>query len=436
MGYVGELSKYKKPATFRENAYDHTRLSGADNELAEDPSPAKGSTEGSAAPDLSGYISTDQYNKLLQMYKDLEGKIKAQGETGGTDPAEAYLKNVTDTANEALSSTKKSLLEKYSLAKDQAEASRSMQRQSASIANQKLLKYLPEQLKAEGLAGTGLSESSRIRAAAGHQNTLAGIDSNINNQLAALYGDYAAGVSAAEQQKANQLLAAYGTAAQMQYQASRDKVADEQWEKQFAYTKEQNADAKNKEASENVQATIDAMVVDGNFEEARAYAEANRDVLGVVYGNIMSDIEYDEGLYREQAAEALETAQEELRTLLADGKYDEALNYVKEHKADLGEQYGEVTKRIHDEMVIGGKESVKYRDVEYKLNYPVVDGHMYFDENYSNFNKLLSENGYDSRYDKDLPNGITFLVTLKHGPVSKTSMTYFNGRWYVSRSVK
>ena len=71
------------------------------------------------------------------------------------------------------------------------DAQRSSAQQSAAIANEKLMKYLPEQLKAAGMGNLGVSQSAFIRQANNYATQRAAIDQSFNDAQGDLLGAYA-----------------------------------------------------------------------------------------------------------------------------------------------------------------------------------------------------------------------------------------------------
>ena len=75
----------------------------------------------------------------------------------------------------------KSLLGEYASSRDSLDKSKRQQQQNASITLDKLKKYLPTQIKSQGLGGLGVSESSMLQAY-----------NNYNNDMGAIESDYQA----------------------------------------------------------------------------------------------------------------------------------------------------------------------------------------------------------------------------------------------------
>ena len=97
------------------------------------------------------------------------------------------------------------LLENYSSGKEALGANKRQQEQNASIAYDKLMKYLPTQIKAQGLGGLGVSESSMLQAGNTYANQMGEIGANYANNMTELEKNYATNMAELESQK-NDLL--------------------------------------------------------------------------------------------------------------------------------------------------------------------------------------------------------------------------------------
>lgn len=74
------------------------------------------------------------------------------------------------------------------LAADKAalEKNKTAQKRAASYSYAKLLNYLPEQLKAQGLHGQGISQSALVNAYGNYRNAVAGVDTDYADRISAL----------------------------------------------------------------------------------------------------------------------------------------------------------------------------------------------------------------------------------------------------------
>lgn len=83
------------------------------------------------------------------------------------------------------------------------DANKTKQQQMASIQLDKLKKYLPTQIKAQGLGGLGVSESSMLQANNSYQNAMGNIDGDYNKSQMDLLNSYNSNVSAIDEEQTN-----------------------------------------------------------------------------------------------------------------------------------------------------------------------------------------------------------------------------------------
>lgn len=84
-----------------------------------------------------------------------------------------------DTARE---NAKQNKMAYYKTLESELNNEKTAQEQMASITLDKLQKYLPNQLKAQGLSNSGASESTLLKAHSNYMNTMSDISSNYNSQ--------------------------------------------------------------------------------------------------------------------------------------------------------------------------------------------------------------------------------------------------------------
>lgn len=132
------------------------------------------------------FVETKTANKgssdwLSEYSKQLTEASTALGAeyTRAEDARERRKKRAKKEYNDA-----KTLLdENYAKSKKALEAQKSLSEQAANINYSKLLKYLPEQLKAQGLYGVGKSSGTYLRAANDHGNRLNDISSRYTSDM-------------------------------------------------------------------------------------------------------------------------------------------------------------------------------------------------------------------------------------------------------------
>lgn len=174
---------------------------------------------------------------------------------------------------------------KYNTASAQLERNRSSAQQRVAVSLAKLQKYLPQQLKAQGLSGLGVSQTAALR-----------MMNNYNAQMGEIDRDYNAGAS--------DLLANYSDGrVALESAAAQDALAREQLELQKYQIDEQNkanADTKAYSLYSDIINMIDA----GDFKtsgELTAYIDAHREDLGD-YADRLDVIAKSRGEYIDEVA--------------------------------------------------------------------------------------------------------------------------------------
>lgn len=141
--------------------------------------------------DVDWAIGSNLYNSFLtgqnlensfnSNKNDLQSNYGSQSDT---------LQSMYDQNIKRLEEMYNSELEKlergYGTAKDSLDVSKKNSQQTASITLDKLKKYLPTQIKAQGLGGLGVSESSMLQAYNNYNNTMGEIEGSYNTNKASL----------------------------------------------------------------------------------------------------------------------------------------------------------------------------------------------------------------------------------------------------------
>ncbi len=124
----------------------------------------------SLAPNTANAGSSDwlkEYQKALNEYSMLYNDAITR--------ADNAKKRAEERANSDYTRAKSMLSSNYGNTKEELARQRSIAEQTANINYNKLLKYLPEQLKAQGLYGVGKSSGTYLRAANDHGNRISDI---------------------------------------------------------------------------------------------------------------------------------------------------------------------------------------------------------------------------------------------------------------------
>ncbi len=136
---------------------------------------------------------TDKYNSLIESSdKAYDSKIEgAQSEYDRS--AQLLLENYnrnTANAKEIYDKNTAELLANYGTAQDALDKSKRQSQQNASITLDKLKKYLPTQIKAQGLGGLGVSESSMLQAYNNYNSDMGAIESGYQENKSNLDTNY------------------------------------------------------------------------------------------------------------------------------------------------------------------------------------------------------------------------------------------------------
>ena len=110
-----------------------------------------------------------------------------------------------ENRNSYYDSQLESLLEQYRASQESLDKSKSQAQQTASITLDKLKKYLPAQVKAQGLGGLGVSETSQLQAYNNYANTMGNIESDYQTNKTSLDTNKTSATNELEQYRQNAL---------------------------------------------------------------------------------------------------------------------------------------------------------------------------------------------------------------------------------------
>lgn len=308
------------------------------------------------------------------------------------------------------------LKSKYGTAVDSLNDNKRMAQQNASIGYDKLKKYLPTQIKSQGLGGLGVSESSMLQAYSKYNNDMGSIASNYNSNMANLESDKINQLSTLEnnrQDSLNDILRRYTD----YEQETMEKANGEVSQLLDNYLQEQKEDARL-----TAGVTLEELLDKGKFDEAIDYLNRNKDIFGDKnYQLRIEDIEYK----RKDAEE----------------------NQQKE-QAD------------HDKRVLAGEEYIESDGNLYKIKSQLSKDANEIKRNNDFKQQLKDKFGTTNPYDSKIPNGTTITVKADNkgandfnfwddvgaaifSPLAggawdswanwnTVNMTYYNGQWYKS----
>lgn len=373
------------------------------------------------------------------------------------------------------------LLGEYSASREALDKSKRQSQQNASITLDKLKKYLPTQIKSQGLGGLGVSESTMLQAYNNYNNDMGAIESDYQanktsldtgetaakntlenyrqDALKAIADKYNAAADARQAeagQTSNGIFSAYETQVREQMrqafedaystisnntstsadeimnyvQQFKGKISDSDYQTltQYANTVAQNnLEAKQKADRENAylvaQATVEELMGEGSFDEARKYLDSNKDILGEsVYNSYITSLE----------------------------------TKIKNSETAKQEEQAEKDKRI-----ISGQEAFEYNGGHYQITSQLKSDANEIKRNNDFKDQLKSKCGTTDPYDSSkIPNGTTFEIKADNrgsndfnfwddigafllspfgagawdswGNWNTLYVTFYNGQWYKS----
>lgn len=160
-----------------------------------DYDPSQGFSRGQGMSDVDWAIGSNLYNSYLtgQNLENSYNSSKGEVENNYAAQSEA-LKNIYEQSVSRLDELYQAEIEKlqqnYGMSVDSLDTSKRNSQQAASITLDKLKKYLPTQIKAQGLGGLGVSESSMLQAYNDYNNTMGEIEGSYNANRASLDASY------------------------------------------------------------------------------------------------------------------------------------------------------------------------------------------------------------------------------------------------------
>nr|DAL67677.1 MAG TPA: neurotoxin [Caudoviricetes sp.] len=157
--------------------------------------PSQGFSRGQGMSDVDWAIGSNLYNSYLtgQNLDNSYNSSKGEVESNYAAQSEA-LKNIYEQSVSRLDELYQAEIEKlqqnYGMSVESLDTSKRNSQQAASITLDKLKKYLPTQIKAQGLGGLGVSESSMLQAYNNYNNTMGEIEGDYNANRASLDASY------------------------------------------------------------------------------------------------------------------------------------------------------------------------------------------------------------------------------------------------------
>lgn len=204
---------------------------------------------------------------------------------------------------------KNNLLDQYNRANTSLEKEKTQSQQQASIQLDKLKKYIPTQIKAQGLGGLGVSESTLLKANSDYQNRMGQIASNVGARQLDLLQSYNSGVSDVDKNLANAnqaTLTKYQEITRQQEETARQEREQQKALVDNYYRNEMllNPDYFTEDGSR--------LTEDGK-NKIKEYLDSNKDVLGEeLYNTYLIELESRPVYTNKEKAETEEAARVEL----------------------------------------------------------------------------------------------------------------------------
>jgi hypothetical protein len=471
--------------------------------------PTGGSTEEPVETGGNEFGAKYQGNDFLEWYKANYGADydPSQGFSRGQDMSDvdwaigsnlynSYLtgQNLENSYN----SSKNELEQNYGQSVEALDKSKRNSQQAASITLDKLKKYLPTQIKAQGLGGLGVSESSMLQAYNDYNNRMGAIESDYNankstldanrestlSELERAYLDNKTnlGISAGEQSQNifDKYLADYKAEQSELYNQALYALESSGYstEEELTSFLNQYRGVLNNENLQTLEQTAKGIVAQ-NAEQKRLEAEqkAESDRLAAKE-NVMDYwalMQTDPANYRvdsngnqivtEEARNRMQQYLDANRAALGDNEYNSLKSQLDNMKvyteADRQKEEAE-TQAEKDKRIITGQESIEYDGRYYQLQSQLDKNANQIKRN-NDFKDKLKALGYSDPFDPNIPNGTTIKSNVDNrgsndfnfwddigaflfsplgawawdswGNWNEITMTYYNGNWYLSAEV-
>lgn len=387
------------------------------------------------------------------------------------------------------------LLGEYSASREALDKSKRQSQQNASITLDKLKKYLPTQIKSQGLGGLGVSESTMLQAYNNYNNDMGAIESDYQANMTSLntgettakntlenyrqdalkaISDKYNSVADARQAEAGQTSSGIFSAYETQVREQMRQAFED------AYSTISNNTSTSAEEIMNYVQQFKGKISDSDYQTLTQYANT------VAQNNLKAQQQAD----RENA---LNTVRDAIAAYEVDEDYEGALKYLEQNKDTFGadsKEYQSYWNRISgkaekykadketaereekeakDKRIITGQESFEYGGKYYQINSRLESNANEIKRN-DDFTKKLKELGFTDPYDKNIPNGTTITISCDSSGSNKVdykdfflmdltdwrnwipgynlynqvnnwanldsrTMTYYNGQWYLSTEV-
>lgn len=454
---------------------------------------------------LYNYYNSEKFqNKQYEQSKsDAENRYGYQ-----YDNAQRNRDFTTSEAERRANSSLGALERYYLLSGENLDKSKTQSQQQASVMYDKLKKYLPVQVKAQGLGGLGVSESTLLDAYNKYSSAMGSIESDYQQNRTSLDNNYQDNKRSIESDRDSAINAANNaydnTVANIGLEKEQTLSDLQRNYDQFLYDSQEKARSSN-------QGILD------KYQDA--YKDKQQRDFSNAYNTISASTETDETKmlsyieqfkdkldpedyatlqqYAKQVVQANKTkrtdvdrenayivAQGTVEQLIGDDNYEKAKEYLDANKEIFGDQVynayikdiesktqknndtADITQEELDTRVLEGKEYIQANGKEYQIKSQLSQNANEITEN-RDFTKQLKALGFTNPYDRKIPNGTTFEIKCAHNGENKFDykdfaladvreganyipgfsvynalsnifnwesrcVTYYNGNWYLS----
>lgn len=385
------------------------------------------------------------------------------------------------------------LLGEYSASREALDKSKRQSQQNASITLDKLKKYLPTQIKSQGLGGLGVSESTMLQAYNNYNNDMGAIESDYQANKTSLDTGETAAKNTLENYRQDALKAIAD-----KYNAAADARQAEAGQTSggifSAYETQVKAQLESRR--QEIQSMIEQSTATSIDELMGYIKELNGKIDETAYNNLVNSaqqkIKENTRLQQMRDKEsAVEAVKDGLARFDVYEDWEGALKYLEQNKSVLGEQeYNPLLsqytgwaekaktdketadkeeKEAKDKRIITGQESFEYGGKYYQINSRLDNNANEIKRN-DDFTKKLKELGFTDPFDANIPNGTTITISCDSSGSNKVdykdfflmdlsdwrnwipgynlynqvnnwanldsrTMTYYNGQWYLSTEV-
>lgn len=389
-------------------------------------------------------VDWEQGNNLYKWYQWQQDQEKSY-DSAKSDLERQYQNNIKSaqrnrnySTREATRKASESLgeLERYyNLANESLEREKDLAQQNASIMYDKLKKYLPEQIKAQGLGGLGVSESAMLDAYNAYLSSMGTIASDYQKNKTSIENNYQDNRRSTESERDSAI-----READYVYDTSVANYGENNAQRLFDLKTKYNQDTSNRRQ----QAEDDVSDILNRYKEED-----------------------------EQQEEIIDKIKSELENYEEAGDYEGALKFIRENKTYFNgktQEYDELYNKMNglkEKQILEGEQLFSYKGKQYRIQSRLNSASNEISNN-RDFSKQLKDAGFTGPYDPNIPNGTTFEIHCESNGANTVdindfaanlgdwkawvipgysiyeqaksifnwetrNVTYYDGKWYLSK---